>query len=173
MKRNIYLIGMIGVGKSTAAKILAERLEWGFIDMDETVEAIYNNTIREIYDIYGEQAFRDMESNLLQEIAQGNHQVVACTEGIVKNENNLALIKSSGMLFWLEAPVETLVNRIKQSKYLFLIEDDIAGFLKQWQAERETLYRQSDVFISTVQQTPDEVARAIHKIAFESDQYQF
>ena len=171
--RNIFLIGMIGVGKSTVGKILAKKLEWGFIDMDETVEAIYDQSIEEIYNIYGESAFHDMEVKILQEISQGNHQVIACSEGIVKNPGNVALIKATGLLFWLEAPVETLVNRIKNSKYLFLFTGDKTKILKDWLAERATLYKQSDVLITTADHSPDDVAAAIRKIAFDSGKYQF
>ena len=171
--RNIYLIGMVGVGKSTIGRILAEKLEWGFIDMDETVEAIYNQSIEEIYTLYGETGFHDMESKILQEVSQGSQQIIACSEGLVKNSFNLTLIKATGLLFWLEAPVETLVSRIQNSKYLFLFKDDKSKILRDWLREREKIYQQSDVLISTAKYSPEDIAAAIRKIAFDSSKYQF
>lgn len=164
---------MVGVGKSTIGRILAEKLEWGFIDMDETVEAIYNQSIEEIYTTYGEAGFHDMESKILLEVSQGSHQIIACSEGMVKNPYNFTLIKTTGLLFWLEAPVETLVSRIENSKYLFLIKDNKSEILREWLRERKKIYQQSDVLISTADYSPEDIAAAIRKIAFESGKYQF
>ncbi len=171
--RNIYLVGMVGVGKSTIGKLLSEKLEWGFIDMDEMVETIYNLTIEEIFNSYGETAFHDMENKILLEVSQGNQQIIACSEGMLKNTKNLSLVKVTGLLFWLEAPVETLVNRIKDSKYLFLLTDDHTKILQEWLTKRKDLYQQSDVIVSTAKYSPEEVAAAIRKIAFDSGKYQF
>ncbi len=173
MKRNICLIGMIGSGKTSVGAILAERLEWGFVDMDETVEAVYQQTLEEIHSIYGENTIREMETKILLELTQGNHQVIACSDGIIREPRNLSLMNATGMIFCLEAPVKVLSQRIGNSKYQFMLQNDPQKTLQSWLEERKDLYRQSDFFLSTEGYEPSEVAKAVHKLAFDSGQIQF
>ena len=98
--RNIYLIGMMGVGKSTVGRILANQLKWAFVDVNEMLEAIYNRPLSEISNTFGEESLRNMEGTMLQELSQGEHQVFACNSDAVLEENKLRtmdLRKKSGI----------------------------------------------------------------------------
>ena len=86
--RNIYLIGMMGVGKSTIGRILANHLKWAFIDVNEMLEAIYSRPLQEIIATFGEESLRTMEATMLQELSQGEHQVFACNSDTVLKKAN-------------------------------------------------------------------------------------
>ncbi len=172
MKRNIYLVGMMGSGKTSVGKILAERIEWGFVDMDETIEAVYKQSLESIHTLFGNSAITEMENSILMELSQGNQQVVACSAGIITNPKNIQLLKATGMIFCLEAPAEVLSQRIEFSKYRFLIEASGQSVLQEWLDDRMKLYQQSDVFISTDQHSAQQIATTIRKIAIDSGEYQ-
>ena len=85
----IYLIGLPGVGKTTIAKVLSERLKWQYIDLDVAIEARENMQISEIFTLKGEPYFREKETNLLNELSEVPNLIISCGGGIVLNNTNL------------------------------------------------------------------------------------
>lgn len=113
--KNIYLIGFMGVGKSTVARELAKQTGAKCVEMDEWIEAQQGMPITEIFEKYGEEHFRNLETELLREIGQNENQIVSCGGGSVLRDENAALMKENGCIVLLWATPETIYERVKNS----------------------------------------------------------
>jgi shikimate kinase len=156
---NIYLIGMMGTGKSTIGKLLAERLSYRFLDTDTTIEQLTHQTITEIFQTAGEIEFRQLETQVLTEVSAYTRIVVATGGGIaikLENWNHL----QQGLVICLDASVETLIERLKDDTTRPILDtpDDLYSKLEQILAARRDRYAAADLHILiTAQQTPIEI----------------
>ncbi len=110
---NIYLIGMMGSGKSTTGTLLAQRLEYKFIDTDVSIEKVAHQTIPEIFETAGETDFREIETQVLAEVSAYTRLVVATGGGIsikLENWNHL----QQGLVIWLDVSIDVIVGRLKE-----------------------------------------------------------
>ena len=105
---NLFLIGYRCSGKTTVGKALGEALNQPFIDTDAVLVRRYGQHIREIVDTEGWQAFRQKERSTLEQICEKDRQIVATGGGVVLDNLNVRLMKSSGFLIWLQATAETI-----------------------------------------------------------------
>jgi shikimate kinase len=158
----IFLIGYRGAGKSTVARLLAERLGWQWVDTDESIEACRGKTIREIFAVDGEQGFRTAESKLLAEICQSKHRVVATGGGLVLAEANRKLMRTAGRVVWLQADPATLWKRLQSDPTTPERRPPLAGGalseVEQVLLAREPLYRECAHWsVSTAGRSPIEV----------------
>ena len=114
----LYLMGFMGSGKTTIGKLLAERLGWNFVDIDEDIEASERRSITEIFDTLGEPAFRQIESEMIRQrvraVACGRPTVVALGGGAAAQPANVELIENHGVTIWLSCPFDTVVRRVGQ-----------------------------------------------------------
>ena len=113
---NIYLIGMMGSGKSTVGKILAEKMELLFIDLDSEIEKTGGKSVSEIFNQDGEDHFRKLES---EELKQYSESVVACGGGIILDEENRQYINENGVAVLLTASMDELFKRLSDSNNRF------------------------------------------------------
>lgn len=113
--RNIFLIGFMGCGKSTIARLLAEELQMELVEMDETIEKEENRTINEIFATDGEQYFRDLESALIVRIGEKGNAIVSCGGGAILREENVVNMKKNGRVVYLSATPETIYERVRYS----------------------------------------------------------
>jgi shikimate kinase len=108
----IFLIGFRGAGKTTVARLLAERLGWSWCDADHILEERHGKTIRQIFDEEGEASFRDKETAVLRELATRTHSVIATGGGVVlRPENHVQL--TTGVTIWLTAAPRLLWQRLQ------------------------------------------------------------
>jgi len=107
----LWLVGMMGAGKSTVGPLVAERLGRPFVDLDEVVAAAAGASIPDLFDAEGEAGFRRREAAALAQVA-GSEAVVACGGGIVVDPENVAVLRRTGMVAWLAAPPEVLAARV-------------------------------------------------------------
>ena len=114
-KDNIILIGFMGCGKSTMARLLSETTGAKLIEMDETIEADAGMTINEIFEAYGETHFRDLETKLIRRIAEEGGAVVSCGGGAILRPENVACMKENGKIIYLSATPETIFQRVRHS----------------------------------------------------------
>jgi shikimate kinase len=118
---NIYLIGMMGSGKSTLGKTLSEKIQKPFIDLDSEIEKATGKSITEIFDIDGEEQFRKMETKQLKQYSES---IVACGGGIVLNNANRKFINENGIAILLLATMGQLAQRLSSSNNRPLLADD-------------------------------------------------
>ena len=148
---NIFLIGFMGVGKSTIAKLLAKELQAELVEMDETIEAEAGMSINEIFEKFGEQHFRDLETALIERVSKKGGVVVSCGGGAVLRPENVEMMKQSGKIIFLSATPETIYERVKNSTNRPLLNGNmnveyIKGLMKR---RREAYENAADVIIST------------------------
>ncbi len=113
----IYLVGFMGSGKSTVGKLLAERLGWTFVDLDEEIEAEQKTTIAEIFAKQGEERFRELETEAIRKrvkvVRSGRPTVLALGGGAFVREENYELLADHGVTVWLDCPLEIAWRRVE------------------------------------------------------------
>ena len=165
---NIYLIGFMGVGKTTIGHKLAKTISYEFVDTDELIEQDNSCSISEIFKLKGEEYFRELEHNMLKSIAGKDKLVVSCGGGIIKNDDNIRLMKESGRVVLLEADAKVIYNRVKNCHNRPLLEghkniDDINHLM----SERQPLYDKACTDRVRVDKAVNEVVKEITDILSE------
>ncbi|MEJ6612119.1 MAG: shikimate kinase AroK [Porticoccus sp.] len=160
---NIFLVGPMGSGKSTIGRILAEILDLKFIDLDCEVEERCGANISWIFDMEGEDGFRKRESRMLAELASGTGMVLATGGGAVIFEKNRNVLKNSGYVVYLSAPVGQLLERTSHDRSRPLLNvSNPREVLKQLVLDRELLYQEiADLVFVTSKRKPWLVANEI------------
>ena len=162
----IFLVGYRGTGKSTVARLLAERLGWGWVDADELLERRHGRSIRQIFAEEGEAGFRDKEAAILEELCRGERLVVATGGGIVLREDNRRRLRAAGRVVWLTADAMTIWRRLQEdpttgARRPTLTVGGLAE-VEELLRVREPLYREcADLTVSTDGRTPEEIVAAI------------
>jgi shikimate kinase len=163
----IYLIGYRGTGKSTVARLLAERLGWEWCDADAELERALGKTIRQIFAEEGEAGFRDKEAHILKQLSERNNCVIATGGGVVLRPENREIIKR-GRVIWLQASPEVIWARLQEDATTAERRPDLAqgGLheIKDLLAQREPLYEAlADESFDTSHQTPEEIADLVSR----------
>lgn len=163
---HIYLVGFMGAGKTTVGKILARELNRPFIDTDELIEKKSQESIAEIFRNHGERHFRQLETEVLQEISCESQAIVALGGGAILKEENRRLIQNSGITIYLVWDFDVLLPRIWKDRKRPLVENEKGeqGMrnLKELFQKRESLYKRSDMVIKcTPEMTPQQITRKI------------
>lgn len=158
----VVLTGFMGAGKTTVGRLLASRLEWPFVDLDQEIEARAGRSIREIFAQDGEAAFRQVERELLVEALSHDPVVLAAGGGTLTFPENLEMTRARAMVVWLSPDFATLARRIggkgKEDRPLFR---DEAGALALYR-ERLPAYSRSDLRIDVApEERAEEVAARI------------
>ncbi|TVS02224.1 MAG: shikimate kinase [Cyanobium sp. PLM2.Bin73] len=159
---NLYLVGMMGSGKSAVGRPLAEALGYRFLDADTALEGVAGRTIPEIFASDGEAGFRDLETAVLSEISAWHSLVVATGGGVVTRPQNWGHLRQ-GVVVWLDAPAERLLARLRQdsSQRPLLNSEDPEARLRSLLAERLPLYGQADLRIQQGDEPVREVAEHV------------
>ena len=160
--RSLYLVGMMGSGKTSTGRPLAEQLGYGFVDADAVIEQAAGCSIPEIFERDGEAGFRALESQVLNAISQRHSLVVATGGGVVTQQENWGLLHS-GIVIWLDVVPEQLMQRLKADSTLrpLLQTDDPDAALNALLNQRRPLYAEADLTVVIDQETPDAVADGI------------
>ncbi|HEX7167522.1 MAG TPA: shikimate kinase [Acidimicrobiales bacterium] len=161
----IFLVGMMGAGKTTVGQLLADELGWRYVDSDREVVATTGRTVREIFETDGEAAFRAMETAVLEHAVAGDEPaVVGVAGGAVLDAANRETLRRSGTVVWLKAPLAALAARIGGADHRPLLGDDPAAALARLYPDREPLYEGlADVIVDVATRTPGEVVAEIRK----------
>jgi len=161
---HVVLVGMMGTGKTTTGRRLAETLGRGFADSDLLIEAETGRTVRQIFESDGEPAFRRLETDALaRALARPEPTVVAAAGGVVLDPTNRDLLHRSGAtVVWLRAPVSVLVGRVGRSDHRPAVKDDPAGTLQTMEDTRTELYREvADAVVDSSAPVEDVVASIV------------
>jgi shikimate kinase len=159
---NLYLVGMMGSGKSSAGRHLAEQLGYRFLDADTSLEQVAGRSIPEIFAREGESGFRELEAAVLNQIAGWHSLVVATGGGVVTRPQNWGQMRQ-GVVIWLDAPEELLLERLSAdpTPRPLMASPDPATRLQQLLAERRPLYAQADLHIVQDGRGPAQVAEQV------------
>ena len=160
--RSLYLVGMMGSGKTSTGRPLAERLGYGFVDADAVIKQASGCSIPEIFERDGEAGFRKLESQVHSAISQRHSLVVATGGGVVTQQENWGLLHS-GIVIWLDVVPDQLLQRLKADSTVrpLLQTDDPEAALNALLNERRPLYAEADLTVVINEETPETVADGI------------
>ncbi|MFP3915059.1 MAG: shikimate kinase [Actinomycetota bacterium] len=138
----LWLVGMMGSGKSTVGSRVAERLGLDFVDTDDLVTSVTESTISDLWSARGEETFRRLERQMIASAAAGEPVVVATGGGVVLETENITAMRKSGLVVWLKASPEVLAERIGRdsTRPLLATSDDPVAALRSLLDEREESY---------------------------------
>lgn len=162
-KSNVFLVGPMGAGKSTIGRLLAAELNLRFRDSDRVIEERTGADIPWIFDMEGEEGFRERETAVLSELASEKEAVIATGGGIVLRAQNREIMKSSGYVCYLTASIEQLVERTARDKKRPLLQvENPRQKIIDLLALRDPLYQDSaDFIVNTDRRSPKAVAQEI------------
>jgi shikimate kinase len=168
--RGIILTGFMGTGKSTVGRLLARRLGYAFVDLDELIEKEAGMPVREIFGSYGEARFREFEAHAIERLASGGlgaPLVVSTGGGAVVRDENRALLRSFGALVCLKASPEEILKRVgNRPERPLLAGPDREEKLHSLLSERRTAYMDCDLEVDTSHLRPEEVVGIILEYFF-------
>jgi shikimate kinase len=164
---NIYLIGMMGCGKSTIGSLLAAKLGYSFLDTDTTIEKLVGQSIAELFEAVGEPEFRKLETQVLAEVSAHIRLVVATGGGIAiarENWNHL----HQGLVIWLDPSIDILAERLQgdTTRPILATSEGLQTKLESLLAERRYRYAEADIHLPftdnlTAEEIVDRILTAI------------
>jgi shikimate kinase len=144
--RPVVLVGMMGVGKTSIGRKLAERLGLPFVDADEEIETAADLSVAEIFERFGEEYFRDGERRVIGRLIEGKPKVIATGGGAFINDETRALILEQAHSVWLNADIEVLVERVSRRNHRpLLVGRDAREVLTELGAKRDPIYAQAKI----------------------------
>ena len=159
---NLYLVGMMGAGKSAVAGPLAAALGYRVVDADHAIEQVAGRPIAAIFEQEGEDAFRSLETAVLGQIASWHSLVVATGGGVVNRSENWGHMQQ-GVVIWLDAPEELLLQRLRHdpTPRPLLQGSGAAERLHELLQQRLPLYGQADLTITQQGEPPEAIAASV------------
>jgi shikimate kinase len=164
---NVFLIGYRGSGKSTVADALSERIGWPWLDADAELERRAGKTIKQIFDEGGEEAFRDLESMVVDDLARRDRHIIALGGGAVLRDRNRHALAGRGPIVWLKASPEALLARIRADSTTTarrpnLTADGGLAEIRKLLGDRTPIYEScAALTIDTENKSPNDIAREI------------
>ena len=160
--RSLYLVGMMGSGKTSTGRPLAERLGYGFVDADAVIEQVAGCTISEIFERDGEEEFRSLETQVMRSISERHSLVVATGGGVVTRTENWGMMHQ-GIVIWLDVERRQLLQRLQSdtTQRPLLMTGDPAETLDEILKQRRPLYDEADLTVVIESESADVVADGI------------
>ena len=161
-RSNIILTGFMGTGKSTLGRLLAQKIGYDFVDTDIQIEKQIGQSITNIFQTQGEAAFRQLESELVEELAQQEGLVIATGGGLVLNPKNIVALSQTGRIICLTASPEEILARISKQPETrpLLLEKDPLAKINELLSQRDVVYKQFPQ-LSTSALSPDKLVDEI------------
>jgi shikimate kinase len=160
--QNIALIGFMGTGKTTVGRIVADQLKFDLLDTDALIEQRSDKKIIEIFAQNGEATFRQLEAQLVAELATRTRTVISTGGGLPTNPENLDSLKQHSLIVCLWASPEGIYERVREQSHRPLLNDpDPLGQIRALLTAREPHYRQADVLINSDLRSAREVAQQV------------
>ena len=164
--KNIFIVGAMGSGKSTIGKLLAKKLKKKFLDTDHEVEVYTNFDISTIFKKFGEELFRDKETEILNKLKDKENLVISTGGGIILKDENINLMKAIGTIVFLDINLETQIKRVKYRKHRPLLQNsNLQIELKKLKINRDPIYNKiSDYIIEVSSKDKNTIVDEIQKI---------
>ncbi len=151
---NLYLIGMMGAGKTTVGKRLAQELGYRFFDTDSVIEQVSQQSVADLFAIEGEPGFRSLETQVLAELSAYTRLAIATGGGIVLEQQNWSYLRH-GIVVWLDVPLPELHRRLQGDQQRPLLQTpDLSLRLQTLMDQRRSLYTQADVQVPHIPNEP-------------------
>ena len=165
LKKNLVLTGMMGVGKSTIGKNLANKLSYTYVDIDRIIEEKEGSTINIIFKNKGENYFRMIENKTTITELKKDSSVISLGGGAFLNKDIRRTVKKSSISFWLDINLNILINRLKRSKKRpLLFKKNIGEALGKIYFERKKIYSEADFKVKCDKLKTDTIVGKILKI---------
>jgi shikimate kinase len=159
---NLALIGFMGTGKTSVGRLVAEQLNFEFLDTDEQIQTRTGRTIADIFKQHGEPAFREMEGQLVVELSARKNVVISTGGGLPANQQNLEKLKSHALVICLWSAPEKIWERVHHQSHRPLLHDaDPQKKIRDLLTIREPFYKQADVLINTDTRNLREVTQQV------------
>ena len=163
--KNIVLTGFMGTGKTTIGRELSKMLHMRLIDIDAEIEKAQKMKINEIFRIYGEQHFRDVETDMIKKLSSEKNIIISTGGGAVLRDENMEALKENGIIFCLNACTETIMERTSRSEDRPLLKvEKPKEKISEMLSYRRPFYEKAGIMIETDSKTPLEVVREIMEI---------
>lgn len=161
--KSIVLVGLMGAGKTSVGRRLAQNLDMPFTDADKEIAKAAGCSIEDIFDIYGEQAFRDGERRVIKRLLGGEPKVLATGGGAFMDPSIRSRIGKRGISVWLRVGLDTLVRRTRRRNGRPLLKGGSArDILERLKSERYPIYAEADIVIDSMKnETPEKTARRV------------
>jgi shikimate kinase len=154
--KTIALVGLMGAGKSSVGRRLAQRLGLPFVDADSEIEAAAGCTIEEIFERHGEAAFRDGERRVIARLLDGPQQVLATGGGAFMDAETRRLLRERAITLWLRADIELLLQRVSRRNNRPLLKTaEPRAVLERLMAERYPVYAEADIIVDSADGPPE------------------
>jgi shikimate kinase len=149
--RTVALVGLMGAGKSTVGRRLAEKLKRPFIDSDDEIEKAAGLSVADIFALHGEKEFRRVEHKVLNRLLNGPPQILATGGGAYLNEATRELMREKAVTVWLNADLETLWKRVSRRNHRPLLQrPDAKEILSNLFDQRRPIYELADLTVHSV-----------------------
>jgi len=166
---NIFIIGMMGSGKSYLGKLLSDKISLPLFDIDSEIEKIMNISIDEIFNNYGEERFRLIESALFKEMVKGENHIYSTGGGIILDPLNQKILKEKGFCFFLDCPIDVIIHRIERDKINRPVFKNRVS-LELIYKKRNPLYLEcADYVIDVNDKKPSQIIQEIEKMINEQN----
>lgn len=166
---NIVLIGFMGTGKSTIASCLSEVYGMEVVEMDELIETMEGKSIPDIFQTFGEEYFRSLETELLKKFKGRSNVVISCGGGTPLREENVAIMKENGKVVLLTAKAENILKRVEDNHDRPLLEGkkNISYIEEMLKGRKDKYESAADVIVATDDRTKEEICEEIAKKVWE------
>lgn len=165
---NIALIGFMATGKTTIAKELSKSLGIRFVDIDKLIEEKMEISIPEIFEKHGEEYFRQIEKETIEDISKSQNTIISCGGGVCLDPENIINIRKSGKVVLLEANPETILSRTESDSSRPLLKDknDVEGIKRIMDERSDSYHKSADIIIDTsgksIHSVKDEIIRGLN-----------
>lgn len=161
LSKTVALVGLMGAGKSSVGRRLAQRLALPFVDADLEIEAAAGASIEEIFERHGEAAFRDGERRVIARLLAGPPQVLAAGGGAFMDDETRRLMREQAITLWLRAGIEVLLARVARRNNRPLLKNrNPREVLERLMAERHPFYAEADIIIDSLDGPPEATLEA-------------
>ena len=163
--KNIVLTGFMGTGKSEVSKELSKVLGWKVIDVDTEIEKSQRIKITGIFKQFGEQGFRDLETEMIKKLSKNKNVIISTGGGAVLRQENMDALRENGVIICLTAAPETILKRTSNNndRPLLQVEEPLKK-IRELLEFRMPYYEKADIMIDTENKTPLEIAEEIIKL---------
>lgn len=160
----VFIVGFMGAGKTTVGRVLAQMMNYPFVDLDDVIVAKAQKTVREIFAEFGEAHFRKLERQAIQACSELKNTIVALGGGAYIAEENRAILREIGKTVWLDCPLEVCLARIASDGARPLAKS--ADEMRQLLDKRLSAYAQADIVLPVESKSAEAIALAIIEILF-------